>query len=295
MVKILDGSALAKEIRREVAEGVSYIKSSQEITPGLAAVLVGDDPASAIYVRNKSRACVEVGMLNETFLLPKNVPQDKVLSLVRSLNDDHRFHGILIQLPLPEHLDEQTVTREVIPSKDVDGIHPFNLGKLVQGIPSFIPCTPAGIQELLLRNGYDPSGQHMVICGRSNIVGKPLASLMMQRAYGSNATVTVCHTGTKDLIDLTRQADILVAAVGRAGFITGDMLRKNVIVIDVGINRTDDPNRSRGYRLEGDCDFASVSQKAEAITPVPGGVGPMTIAMLLVNTLKAANWMSGQD
>ena len=295
MVKILDGSALAKEIRVEVAEGVSYIKSSQEITPGLAAVLVGDDPASAIYVRNKSRACDEVGMLNETFLLPENVTQDKVLSLVRSLNDDHRFHGILIQLPLPEHLDEQTVIREVIPSKDVDGIHPFNLGKLVQGIPSFIPCTPAGIQELLLRNGYDPSGQHMVICGRSNIVGKPLASLMMQRAYGSNATVTVCHTGTKDLIDLTRQADILVAAVGRAGFITGDMLRKNVIVIDVGINRTDDPNRSRGYRLEGDCDFASVSQKAEAITPVPGGVGPMTIAMLLVNTLKAANRMSGQD
>ena len=295
MVKILDGSALAKEIRGEVAEGVSYIKSSQEITPGLAAVLVGDDPASAIYVRNKSRACDEVGMLNETFLLPENVTQDKVLSLVRSLNDDHRFHGILIQLPLPEHLDEQTVIREVIPSKDVDGIHPFNLGKLVQGIPSFIPCTPAGIQELLLRNGYDPSGQHMVICGRSNIVGKPLASLMMQRAYGSNATVTVCHTGTKDLIGLTRQADILVAAVGRAGFITGDMLRKNVIVIDVGINRTDDPNRSRGYRLEGDCDFASVSQKAEAITPVPGGVGPMTIAMLLVNTLKAANRMSGQD
>ena len=295
MVKILDGSALAKEIRGEVAEGVSYIKSSQEITPGLAAVLVGDDPASAIYVRNKSRACDEVGMLNETFLLPENVTQDKVLSLVRSLNDDHRFHGILIQLPLPEHLDEQTVIREVIPSKDVDGIHPFNLGKLVQGIPSFIPCTPAGIQELLLRNEYDPSGQHMVICGRSNIVGKPLASLMMQRAYGSNATVTVCHTGTKDLIGLTRQADILVAAVGRAGFITGDMLRKNVIVIDVGINRTDDPNRSRGYRLEGDCDFASVSQKAEAITPVPGGVGPMTIAMLLVNTLKAANRMSGQD
>jgi len=295
MVKILDGSALSKEIRGEVAEGVSYLKSSQKITPGLAAVLIGDDPASSIYVRNKGRACDEVGMLNETFLLPADVTQDKVLSLLRSLNNDHRFHGILIQLPLPDHLDEQTVIREVSPSKDVDGIHPFNLGELVQGMPSFIPCTPAGIQELLLRNGYDPAGQHMVICGRSNIVGKPLASLMMQRAYGSNATVTVCHTGTKDLINLTRQADILVAAVGRAGFITGDMLKKNVVAIDVGINRTDDPKSSRGYRLEGDCDFTSVSQKAEAITPVPGGVGPMTIAMLLTNTLKAANRMSGQD
>ena len=288
MVKILDGSALSKEIRGEVAEGVRYIKSHRSITPGLAAVLIGDDPASSIYVRNKGFACDEVGMLHETFLLPSNVTQDTVLDLVKSLNEDDRFHGILIQLPLPAQLDEQAVIREMIPSKDVDGIHPFNLGKLVQGSPSFVPCTPAGIQELLLRNGYDPSGRHMVICGRSNIVGKPLASLMIQRNHGSNATVTVCHTSTKDLSVLTRQADILVAAVGRAGFITGDMVSKDVIVIDVGINRTEDPTNRRGYRLEGDCDFESVSRKAEAITPVPGGVGPMTIAMLLVNTLKAA-------
>ena len=288
MVKILDGSALSKEIRGEVADGVRYIKSHRYITPGLAAVLIGDDPASAIYVRNKGRACDEVGMLHETFLLPADVTQDTVLNLVKSLNEDDRFHGILIQLPLPAQLDEQAVIREMIPSKDVDGIHPFNLGKLVQGSPSFVPCTPAGIQELLLRNGYDPSGRHMVICGRSNIVGKPLASLMIQRNHGSNATVTVCHTSTRDLSVLTRQADILVAAVGRAGFITGDMVSKDVIVIDVGINRTEDPTYRRGYRLEGDCDFESVSRKAEAITPVPGGVGPMTIAMLLVNTLKAA-------
>ena len=288
MVKILDGSALSKEIRGEVAEGVRCIKSHRSITPGLAAVLIGDDPASSIYVRNKGFACDEVGMLHETFLLPSNVTQDTALNLVKSLNEDDRFHGILIQLPLPAQLDEQAVIREMIPSKDVDGIHPFNLGKLAQGSPLFVPCTPAGIQELLLRNGYDPSGKHMVICGRSNIVGKPLASLMIQRNPGSNATVTVCHTHTKDLRDLTRQADILVAAVGRAGFITGDMVSKDVIVIDVGINRTEDPSYRRGYRLEGDCDFESVSRKAEAITPVPGGVGPMTIAMLLVNTLKAA-------
>ncbi|MCL0047494.1 bifunctional methylenetetrahydrofolate dehydrogenase/methenyltetrahydrofolate cyclohydrolase FolD [Dehalococcoidia bacterium] len=293
MVKILDGSALSKEIRGEVADGVRYIKTHRYITPGLAAVLIGDDPASAIYVRNKGRACDEVGMLHETFLLPADVTQDTVLNLVKSLNEDDRFHGILIQLPLPAQLDEQAVIREMIPSKDVDGIHPFNLGKLVQGSPSFVPCTPAGIQELLLRNGYDPSGRHMVICGRSNIVGKPLASLMIQRNPGSNATVTICHTSTKDLSVLTRQADILVAAVGRAGFITGDMVSKDVIVIDVGINRTEDPTYRGGYRLEGDCDFESVSRKAEAITPVPGGVGPMTIAMLLVNTLKAAGQTTG--
>ena len=288
MVKILDGSALSKEIRDEVADGVRYIQSHRSTTPGLAAVLIGDDPASAIYVRNKERACDEVGMLHETFSLPSDVTQDTVLDLVRLLNADDRFHGILIQLPLPGQLDEQGIIREMIPSKDVDGIHPFNLGKLAQGSPLFVPCTPAGIQELLLRNGYDPSGKHMVICGRSNIVGKPLASLMIQRNPGSNATVTVCHTHTKDLRGLTRQADILVAAVGRAGFITGDMVSKDVIVIDVGINRTEDSTYRRGYRLEGDCDFESVSRKAEAITPVPGGVGPMTIAMLLVNTLKAA-------
>ena len=194
MVKILDGSALSKEIRDEVADGVRYIQSHRSTTPGLAAVLIGDDPASAIYVRNKERACDEVGMLHETFSLPSDVTQDTVLNLVKSLNGDDRFHGILIQLPLPTQLDEQAVIREMIPSKDVDGIHPFNLGKLAQGSPLFVPCTPAGIQELLLRNGYDPSGKHMVICGRSNIVGKPLASLMIQRNPGSNATVTVCHT-----------------------------------------------------------------------------------------------------
>ena len=200
MVKILDGSALSKEIRGEVADGVRCIKTHRSITPGLAAVLIGDDPASAIYVRNKGRACDEVGMLHETFLLPSDVAQATVLNLVKSLNEDDQFHGILIQLPLPAQLDEQAVIREMSPSKDVDGIHPFNLGKLVQGSPSFVPCTPAGIQELLLRNGYDPSGRHMVIRGRSNIVGKPIAQLLLN----ANCTVTTVHSRTKDISKFTR-------------------------------------------------------------------------------------------
>ena len=288
MAKILDGVALAREVRAEVAAGVAEIQRKHEIAPGLAAVLVGDDPASAIYVRNKRRACAEVGMVSETFRLPGTAAQSEVLALVESLNRDHRFHGILVQLPLPSHLDEGAVIQALLPAKDVDGIHPVNLGKLAQGVADFVPGTPAGIQQLLLRNGYDPAGCHVVICGRSNIVGKPLAILLMQRREGANATVTVCHTRTRDLASFTRQADILVAAMGQPRFITADMVKEGAVVIDVGINRVEDASRKEGYRLEGDVDFEAVAQKAEAITPVPGGVGPMTVAMLLVNTLAAA-------
>ena len=288
MARILDGTALAREVRGEVAAAVTQLRERRQVTPGLAAVLVGGDPASAIYVRNKGRACAEVGMFSEAFHLAGTASQEELLSLIDRLNRDPRFHGILVQLPLPKHIAEETVIQAVSPAKDVDGIHPLNLGKLLQGSPVFVPGTPAGIQQILLRHGYDPAGKQVVICGRSNIVGKPLAALLMQRADGANATVTVCHTRTRDLAAITRHADILVAAMGRPRAVTADMVKDGAVVIDVGINRVADATRRRGYRLVGDVDFEPVSAKAEAITPVPGGVGPMTIAMLLVNTLTAA-------
>ena len=288
MAKLLDGAALAQEVRDEVAAGVSELQQKHGVTPGLAAVLVGDDPASAIYVRNKGRACAEAGMFSETFHRPAAATQAELLALVAALNEDARFHGILVQLPLPPQIDETTVIEALRPDKDVDGLHPFNLGKLAQGVPTFIPATPAGVQQILLRSGYDPAGRHVVVCGRSNIVGKPLATLLLQRRAGANATVTVTHTRTVNLAEITRQADILVAAIGQPQAITADMVKEGAVVIDVGVNRVDDPSRRRGYRLVGDVDFAPVCDRAEAITPVPGGVGPMTIAMLLVNTLTAA-------
>jgi methylenetetrahydrofolate dehydrogenase (NADP+)/methenyltetrahydrofolate cyclohydrolase len=288
MAKLLDGTALAKEVRTEVAVGVREMVEKHGVTPGLAAVLVGDDPASAIYVRNKHRACEEAGVFSKTFNLDTAATLDQVLELVARLNQDSRFHGILVQLPLPSQVDTQRVIETIDPLKDVDGIHPSNVGLLVQGRPVFVSGTPAGIQQILLRNGYDPAGQHVVICGRSEIVGKPLAVLLMQRQDGANATVTICHTRTRDLAEQTSQADILVAAMGQPGIITADMVKEGAVVIDVGINRVEDSSRRSGYRLVGDVDFEPVSEKAEAITPVPGGVGPMTIAMLLVNTLTAA-------
>ena len=285
--KILDGKALAEEIRGEVGTGVAEMKQNHGAPPGLAAVLVGDDPASAIYVRNKRRACDEVGMVSDTIVLPADTTTEQVLNTVQQLNDDPRFHGILVQLPLPDQIDELAVIESIKPDKDVDGLHPFNVGKLIQGRADFIPGTPFGIQQILMRNGHDPAGANVVVCGRSDIVGKPMALLLMQRAEGANATVTVCHTHTKNMAEITRQADILIAAIGRPNVITADMVKEGAVVIDVGINRVDDASRRRGYRLVGDVDFAAVSEKAAAITPVPGGVGPMTIAMLLVNTLTA--------
>ena len=286
--RILNGNKIAAELRAEVAEGVAQLTASGGPQPGLAVALVSGDAASAVYVRNKGRACTEAGMHSETFHLPEDTPQDVLLSLIDRLNADDRFHGILVQLPLPAQINEATVIERIAPAKDVDGLHPISQGRMLQGEPTYLPCTPAGVQQVLLRSGYDPAGQHVVIVGRSNIVGKPLAALLMQRSSGGNATVTVCHTHTRNLSDITRQADILVAAMGVPGAITADMVRDGAVVIDVGINRVDDATRRRGYRLVGDVDFDAVAAKAKAITPVPGGIGPMTIAVLLSNTLDAA-------
>ena len=292
--RILNGNELAAELRIEVSEGVAVLGAKSHVTPGLAAILVGDDPASAVYVRNKARACSDAGIFSETFNLSAHSSQADIHSLIDGLNDDGRFHGILLQLPLPDHLDEAAAIERIDPGKDVDGLHPVTQGRMLQGQPTFLPCTPAGVQQVLLRSGYDPAGQHVVIVGRSNIVGKPLAALLMQRNSGGNATVTVCHTRTRDLPDITRQADILVAAMGVPGAIGAGMVRPNSVVIDVGINRVEDASRRRGYRLVGDVDYDSVAEIAEAITPVPGGIGPMTVAMLINNTLHAAQIAAGQ-
>lgn len=286
--QILNGSEIAAELRSEIAAGVAELQARAGVVPGLAAVLVGDDPASAVYVRNKGRACAAAGIFSETFQLPADTTQSALHSCIDGLNADARFHGILLQLPLPGHLDETAAIERIDPQKDVDGLHPVSQGRMLQGQPAYLPCTPAGVQQILLRAGYDPAGRHVVILGRSNIVGKPLAALLMQRAPGGNATVTVCHTRTRNLPHIARQADILVAAMGVPGAVTADMVRDGAVVIDVGINRVDDPARRRGYRLVGDVDYAAVAAKAAAITPVPGGVGPMTIAMLLSNTCAAA-------
>ena len=291
--RILNGNELAAELRTEVAEGVSLLVSTSGVTPGLAAILVGDDPASAVYVRNKARACADAGIFSETFNVAATSTQDDLHVLIDRLNADSHFHGILLQLPLPNHLNEAEAIERIDPTKDVDGLHPISQGRMLQGEPTFLPCTPAGVQQVLLRSGYDPAGQHVVIVGRSNIVGKPLAALLMQRNSGGNATVTVCHTRTRDLPDVTRQADILVAAMGVPGAIGAEMVRPGAVVIDVGINRVDDASRRRGYRLVGDVQFDEVAAKAEAITPVPGGIGPMTVAMLISNTLHAARVSAG--
>ena len=251
-------------------------------------MLVGDDPASAVYVRSKERAAAEAGIRGRVVRLPSSATEEELLENVRTLNADDSVHGILVQLPLPPQIDEDRVIETISPHKDVDGLHPANMGRLMAGRPRFVPATPAGIREMLLRSGHSPEGRHVVVCGRSNIVGKPVANLLMQRGEGANATVTVCHTRTADLAEITRQADILIAAIGRPRAITAEMVSDGVVVVDVGINRVDAPERKRGYRLVGDVDFGPVSEKAAAITPVPGGVGPMTIAMLLSNTLDAA-------
>ena len=292
--RILNGSAIAAELRSEIAAGVAELGAGAGVVPGLAAVLVGDDPASAVYVRNKGRAATEAGIFSETFQLPADTTQLDLHGCLDRLNADARFHGILLQLPLPAQLDETAAIEGIDPQKDVDGLHPVSQGRMLQGKAAYLPCTPAGVQQILLRSGYDPAGRHIVIVGRSNIVGKPLAALLMQRAPGGNATVTVCHTRTRNLPDIARQADILVAAMGVPGAVTADMVREGAVVIDVGINRVEDATRRRGYRLAGDVDYDGVAAKAEAITPVPGGVGPMTIAMLLSNTLEAARRAAGR-
>ena len=289
LARVIDGKAIAAEIRSEVQVSVSSLTSDTGIVPGLAVVLVGDNPASQVYVRNKQKSASEIGMNPMDIKFHQDVDSDTIESKLDELNRDETVHGILVQLPLPDHLDEKSIIRRINPMKDVDGLHPENVGLLLAGTPRFVPATPAGIQELLIRTNNNPSGKHVVVCGRSDIVGKPISALLFQKDRAANATVTICHTGTKDMSAFTRQADILIAAVGIPELITSDMVSDGVVVIDVGINRKPDLSRKSGYKLVGDVEYIGVSGKASAITPVPGGVGPMTIAMLLYNTMKAAN------
>jgi methylenetetrahydrofolate dehydrogenase (NADP+) / methenyltetrahydrofolate cyclohydrolase len=285
--RVLDGTAIAQTIRSEVAAQVAKL-SAQGQKPGLAAVLVGEDPASAVYVRSKGKACEEAGMHSITLRLPPTTSEAELLETVDRLNADQQIHGILVQLPLPKHINSERVLRRIDPTKDVDGFHPVNVGKLVVGDrTAFRPATPYGVQQMLIRSGIETRGANAVIVGRSNIVGRPMANLLIQQGPGGDATVTVCHSKTRDLPAVTRTADILIAAIGKAEFVTADMVRPGAVVIDVGINRVDDSSKPRGYRLVGDVAYGPVSQVASAITPVPGGVGPMTIAMLLQNTLQA--------
>ncbi len=283
--KIIDGKAIAADVRREIQADVESLKKSGQ-TPGLAVVLVGNDPASEVYVRNKNRACEKAGIRSITQKFPIDISEKELLNNINHLNNDPTWHGILVQLPLPKHINTQKIIEAVHPQKDVDCFHPFNVGRLVIGMSVFEPCTPAGILELLKRYEIDPSGKHVVILGRSNIVGKPLANLLVQKRAGANAVVTVVHSRAKDVAALTRQADILIAAIGVPEFVTAEMVKDGAVIIDVGINRVD-AGTPKGYQLVGDVAYASVVKKAGFITPVPGGVGPMTIAMLLKNTLAA--------
>jgi methylenetetrahydrofolate dehydrogenase (NADP+)/methenyltetrahydrofolate cyclohydrolase len=285
--RIIDGVALGKAIRAEVATEVAKLSASGR-RPGLAVVLVGENPASKAYVGSKEKACQEAGMHSVKVTRPETIGEAELLGIVAQLNADPSIHGILVQLPLPKHIDSEKVLNSIDPLKDVDGFHPMNVGKLVIGDPTALrPCTPYGVQQMLIRSGIETKGAHAVIVGRSTIVGKPMANLLIQQGPGGDATVTVCHSRTKDLPAVCRSADILVAAIGRAEFVTKDFVRPGAVVIDVGINRVDDASLPKGYRLTGDVKYAEVAEIASAITPVPGGVGPMTIAMLMQNTLQA--------
>lgn len=290
--KLIDGKAIAATIKDELRGRVEAL-SKKGSQPGLATVLVGQDPASAVYVGMKQKMCAELGILSVGHDLPETTTQKELLALVDELNNDEKVHGILVQLPLPDQIDEKTVIESISPEKDVDGFHPVSLGRLVIGMDGFRPCTPAGVQELLVRSGVDLSGKEVVIVGRSNIVGKPLANILVQKADGANATVTVAHSRTKDLPEVIRRADVLVAAMGMADFIQADWVKPGAVVIDVGTNRVDDPTKKRGYRLTGDVRFEEVSEVASQITPVPGGVGPMTIIMLMTNTVISAERSAG--
>ncbi|HKV73446.1 MAG TPA: tetrahydrofolate dehydrogenase/cyclohydrolase catalytic domain-containing protein [Gemmatimonadales bacterium] len=286
--RLIDGNELARAIRAEVATDSRNL-TAQGIRPGLAVVLVGDNPASRAYVGSKEKACLEAGMHSVKIELSVDTSEADLLAVVDKLNADPAIHGILVQLPLPKQITTERVLHRVSPAKDVDGFHPVNVGKLVIGDPTaFRPCTPYGVQQMLIRSGIETKGANAVIVGRSTIVGRPMANLLIQDGPGGNATVTVCHSRSRDLPAITRSADLLIVAIGKAEFVTGDMVRPGAVVIDVGINRVDDPSRPRGYRLTGDVAFEPAAVVASAITPVPGGVGPMTIAMLLVNTIQAA-------
>ena len=286
--RLIDGVAVSKAVRADVAREVAAL-ASQGIVPGLTVVLVGEDPASTVYVSSKEKRSKEIGMKGETIRLPATASQSELEALIDRLNADPTVHGILVQMPLPKQMDSTTVIRRIVPHKDVDGFHPVNVGKLLIGEKDgFAPCTPAGVQELLVRYGVETKGKEAVVIGRSNIVGKPMAALLVQDRPGGNCTVTICHSRTKDLAAHTRRADIVIAAIGKPEVITGDMVSPGAVVIDVGINRVPDERSDKGYRIVGDVHFESVRQVASMVTPVPGGVGPMTIAMLLQNTVRAA-------
>jgi len=286
--KIIDGTAVGEAMRAELQGEIRALRA-RGVTPGLAAVLVGDNAASATYVRMKGKACDEAGLYHETIRLPPETTEAELLALVERLNADHKIHGILVQLPLPKQINTQRVLHRVTPEKDVDGFHPENVGKVAIGDPTgFRPATPYGVQQLLLRSGVDTTGRHAVVVGRSTIVGRPMAALLLQDGPGGNATVTVCHSRTRDIKSVTKVADILIVAIGKPEFVTGDMIKPGAAVIDVGTNRVEDPSTKKGYRLVGDVQFAEAKRVAGAITPVPGGVGPMTITMLLYNTVQAA-------
>ena len=289
--QLIDGKKLAAETRAEIARGVAALKAEKGVTPGLAVILVGDNPASVSYVTAKEKACREAGMLSREIRMPATVAEDELITAIAKLNADPAIHGILVQLPLPKGFSEKRVIDAIAPEKDVDGFTPVNVGRMLIGDDCFLPCTPHGIIKLIEVTGMDLAGKHAVVIGRSNIVGKPVAALLSRKSV--NATVTLCHTGTKDLAAFTRTADVVVVAAGRPNTLTGDMLKPGAVVIDVGVNRVPDATKEKGYRLCGDADFVSCAEVASAITPVPGGVGPMTITMLLWNTLESAKRVGG--
>ena len=294
MAEIIDGKRIDEDIKREVKEETQRLKETKGIVPGLAVILVGDNPASQSYVKSKGKACEAIGFYSITEIMPATISEQALLAKINEFNHDSKIHGILVQLPLPKHINEQKIIEAIDPRKDVDGFHPMSIGKLVIGLDTFKSCTPAGIQELLVRSGNDPSGKHVVVVGRSNIVGKPIANILLQKQRGANAVVTVAHTGASDLASYIKSADILIAAIGKPEFITGAMLKPGVVIIDVGINRVEDASLPKGYRIVGDVHFESASEVAKAITPVPGGVGLMTVAMLMKNTLKAAQHINSE-
>ena len=290
--EIISGTAISRQIREELKQEIAQLKEKHNIIPGLATVLVGEDPASQSYVGSKVRTCEELGIYSERHDLPADIDEQTLMSLIDRLNKDPKINGILVQLPLPKHISESNVLIAIDPIKDVDGFHPINVGKLMIGEPDYLPCTPHGIQELLLRSGIETEGADVVVVGRSNIVGKPVANILMQKRAGANATVTVCHTRTRDLVSHTRRADILIVAAGKPKEVTADMVKEGAVVIDVGVHRIGKTKEGKNI-LCGDVDFESVKEKAKAITPVPGGVGPMTIVMLMTNTVKAAKLAAG--
>jgi len=291
--EIISGTEIAKQIRQELTQEIAKLKDKHNLVPGLATVIVGDDPASQVYVGSKVKTCQALGIYSERYDLPAETSEQTLLSLIDRLNKDSKIHGILVQLPLPKHINENNILMAIDPKKDVDGFHPVNVGKLMIGEPDYLPCTPHGIQELLIRTGVETEGAEVVVIGRSNIVGKPVANILIQKAAGANATVTICHTRTRDLAAHTRRADILiVAAGGKPRAITADMVKEGAVVIDVGVHRIGKTAEGKSI-LCGDVDFESVKEKAKAITPVPGGVGPMTIVMLMSNTVKAAKLAAG--